>query len=124
MRDVRTSTLAEVHAIVYGLQFAFLMKGVHKVILHTDCKNAIYPPRTNNESPFPEMRDTIDEMMRYGVTVHLRKVKGHSLNKWNNKVDHSVINALRKHLYGKQNTTVRKPLPDKNNLFGYYNNWE
>lgn len=81
LRGIRTSTLAEVHAIVYGLQYAFLMNGVHRVVLHTDCKSAIDPRHINNESPFPEMRDTIDEMMRYGVSVHLRKVKGHDLNK-------------------------------------------
>lgn len=100
LRGVRTSMLAEAHAIVYGLQCAFLTNDVHRVILHTDCKNAINPRKINNEIPFPEMRDTIDEMLRYGVSVHLRKVRAHDLNKWNNKVDHSVINALRKYLNG------------------------
>lgn len=128
MTGLRISSEAEYKAISFALQYAFLLKGVQKILVFTEMEAIVggtYSQKAISKSPIlKEVVDVLQEIREYGVKVGFKKVRAHSNDKYNTIIDVSVRAELRNHLRGNPKPGVLlKKLPEKNNLFGYYDNW-
>jgi len=93
---------AEVYSIVQAAQFAFMMEGVKKILIHTDYKSAVDRKnrhRMNKKCErYKELKETIEMITDFGVQIELFFVKGHSTCKHNNIVDKGCRHNLRKYI--------------------------
>lgn len=105
--NVRSVYLAEFKAAINGLQYGFLLDGVTKVILYTDCLSIVdYRKRMRSKRKsfyVIEFIETIETILECGVEVECVYVKAHSDNKMNNFIDQSSRKELRMYLKTKQN---------------------
>ncbi len=103
---INSSFFSETYAVTIAIQNAFLYPGVKKIILYTDVAGLAYKrikKKKRNTVYMSDLVDTLEIAQEYGVKVILLHVRAHSDNKFNNLVDISSRNQLRKYLNHKQN---------------------
>lgn len=103
---LRNSIVAEVYAIVHALHYCFLLKDIRNIVVYTEMDFIVrqqFNKKWHWDSPvFNELIDTLDEINNYNVSVEFVKVKAHSHDRLNNKIDNSVRKVLREYLKKEQ----------------------
>jgi len=103
--NVKSVLLAEFKAAIFGLQYAFLLEGVVKIILYTDCLAIVQywqKARVKRKRIFVvEFLETVETILDFEVEVECVHVRAHANNKMNNFIDKSCRNQLRKYLNSK-----------------------
>lgn len=84
---------AEIWAVTYGLQEAFLIQNVSKILVFTDHKAII--TRVKQKSKYKELDETLQIINEFGIAVEINHVYAHKGNKYNNMVDKSCNSALK-----------------------------
>lgn len=101
MSDIDHVFLAETFAVIYGLQYSFLLEEVKSITVFTEMDIIVewsFPERLKKRKYMQELIKTVETIKEYGVEVIFKKVKAHSGQRWNNTVDKSVRYYLKKHL--------------------------
>lgn len=97
--NVPTCTAAEFLSANLAIQEAYLHKGVTEIIIYTDCNTIItHRGGMGSRSKFmaDELAETMEMLQEDGITLTKKHVKGHNNNFYNEKVDRSCRNELRK----------------------------
>lgn len=93
---LKTPTNAEIHAIVSGIQYAFLIKNVRSITVNTDCKTTVVNRKGRKQ--YKELNETIQIIKEARIGFSIFYVRGHSENRFNNIIDQSCNASLRKYL--------------------------
>lgn len=98
------STNAEIFSIVQCLQYSFLINGVKRIAVYSDCKSIVNcVNRKRRRKELVELIETIDIIREYGISVGLYFVKSHASDWYNNFIDKSCIHNLRTFLKNTNN---------------------
>ena len=104
LSDVSGAYQGEFIAGTDALQYAFLLSGVTKIVLHTDCLALIIQSRYANKRKrskpmfITEYIETIETINECGVEVECIYVEGHADDDMNNYIDQSVRYQLRNYI--------------------------
>lgn len=98
MENVPTCTAAEFLSANMGIQEAYLQKGVTKIILYTDCNTIITHRGGIGSTKFmaDELSETVEMLKEDGIILTKKHVKAHNKDFYNEKIDRSCRNELRK----------------------------
>lgn len=93
---LRNISIAETWALKHGLQYCFMVKGVEKITAYTDHKCLI--TRIKRKLKYRELDDTIEMITDWGIELKINHVYAHKGNFYNNLVDRSCNNQLKKYV--------------------------
>ncbi len=91
-----TVSNAEIWAVVHGLQYCFMVKDVSKIYAYTDHKTIL--TRRGKKLKYRDLDDTIEMIADWGIPLKLIHVYAHRNNFYNNKIDQSCRQELRKYV--------------------------
>ena len=90
--------LAETFSIVEAIRYCADQQGITSVVVYTDQTSAASYNARSRKNKYKELRQVLAEAEKQSVSVEIKYVKSHGVNKRHNELDKICLSRLRRYL--------------------------